>query len=157
MDFRVEKKKREATLTLSNGTVARGFVFLSGCSATHSGAETVKELLNSGTGFVPFELLERDGTRTLLYNRQHIVLVTLPDDAEVRDTPGYDVAVTRAVSLLLSNGTELMGFVRVTQPEGRDRLSDHARFSEPFWHIETPTAALIVNSTHVLQLMDVNP
>jgi hypothetical protein len=155
-DLRVKKERAAATITLSNGAVARGSVFVSGFSALHSGPETIKDLLNNGGTFFPFEVTESGTLLTRLYNREHVVFVRLPTDHEVREDPEYDVSDRRAVSVLLSTGERLNGFVRVARPMGRDRLSDHARFCDRFWYFETPDAAIIVNASHVLELMELN-
>ena len=47
-EFRIEKRRTEATLTLSTGAIARGCFFLSGSRANRSGPERVADLLNAG-------------------------------------------------------------------------------------------------------------
>jgi twitching motility protein PilT len=48
--------------------------------------ERLVDLLNEETGFVPFETHHEDGTRTVLFNRDHIVLIVLDDnDASFKD------------------------------------------------------------------------
>src|SRR5688572_33236053 len=54
-EFRVEKSRADATLTLSNGTSVHGCFFISGTSRTHAGPEGVKDVLNSEAGFFPFD------------------------------------------------------------------------------------------------------
>src|SRR5262245_19738639 len=53
--FRVEKRRVEAELTLSSGERLKGCFFLATSSATHPGPERVVDLLNSEQGFFPFE------------------------------------------------------------------------------------------------------
>jgi hypothetical protein len=113
----------------------------------------VWDLLNSETGLFPFEITDAEGTRTILVNREHVVTVALADNEATGD-PGYAVATRRAVSLLLSTGERLEGFVRVYRPEGHDRLSDWARQSELFRYLETIDAMLIVNSTHIVEISE---
>ena len=60
-DFRVEKSRAEATLTLSNGMSVRGFFFVSGNSRTHQGPESVKDVLNSETGILSVRGRAADG------------------------------------------------------------------------------------------------
>ena len=91
-EFRVEKSRVEATLTLSNGTSVHGYFFIAGNSRTHVGPEGVSDVLNSETGFFPFDAQRADGSRTVLYNRDHVVFVALADTAEPRRDSGYDVA-----------------------------------------------------------------
>ena len=42
----------------------------------------VSDLLNAGPGFFPFEIQEDTGSRTVLYNRAHVVVVGLAENEE---------------------------------------------------------------------------
>ena len=73
-DFRVEKTRAQAALTLSNGQFVTGCFFVAGGSARREGPERVGDLLNSEPGFFPFEIVEADGPRTVLFHRDHVVM-----------------------------------------------------------------------------------
>ena len=94
------------------------------------------------------------GSSTILYNREHLVMVKLGDRDEARNDPGYDVATVRIVAMLFSNGTRLRGAVRVYRPHGRDRLSDFARAAETFRYLEARDATYLFNVRHVLELTE---
>jgi len=153
-EFRVEKRRVDATVTLSSGLSTRGYFFTAGTAATHDGPERVGELLNGEEGFFPFEIHEAQGTRTVLYNRAHVIIVGLNDNEEDR-VPGYAVASRRFVSILLSNGQRVVGSVRVYRPKGRDRLSDWTRQPDTFRYLETGDLTLLVNATHVVDISEV--
>jgi len=156
-EFRVEKRRAEAVLTLTTGAAAQGCFFLAGSRASQGGPERVADLLNAETGFFPFELHADASPHTVLYNRSQVVLVTLLDDTiEAQLDPGYSVATERRVRMLLSNGNTIEGSVRVYRPTGRDRLSDYARLPEVFRYIETPDATVIVNSAHIVELREMS-
>jgi hypothetical protein len=154
-EFRVEKQRAEAALTLSGGESTHGYFFVAGGSARHAGPERVGDLLNSEAVFFPFEIHDAAGVRTELFNRRHVVMVAIGDDEASRD-PGYSVARRREVSILLSNGQRVMGAIRVYKPEGRDRLSDWARDPEIFRYVETDQTTLIVNMAHVIEVNEVS-
>jgi hypothetical protein len=156
-EFRVQKSRAEATLTLSNGTSVHGWFFTSGNCRSHPGPEGVKDVLNSERGFFPFDVDRPGGCETILLNRDHILFVQLTDRTEPRRDPGYDVATERKVAMLLSNGTRLRGAVRVFRPQGRDRLSDFARNDEMFRYLEAENATYIVNVRHLLELAEETP
>ena len=156
-EFRVEKSRVEATLTLSNGTIVHGCFFTSRNSRTHTGPEGVRDVLNSETGFFPFDTLRADGSHTILYNRDHVIFASIADTHEPRRDPGYDVATQRIVTMLMSNGTRLHGAVRVFCPEGRDRLSDFARAGETFRYLESEHDTYIINVHHVVELSEEIP
>ena len=153
-ELRVEKSRVEATLTLANGTSVHGCFFIAGNSRTHTGPEGAKDVLNGETGFIPFDTRCADGSRTVLYNRDHIVFVALADKGEPRRDPGYDVATQKTVAMLMTNGTRLNGAVRVFRPQGRDRLSDFTRASETFRYLEAEHATYIINIHHVVELKE---
>ena len=156
-EFRVEKSRAEATLTLSNGSSAHGCFFISGNSRTHAGPEGVNDVLNAETGFFPFEARRPEGVRTILYNRDHVVFVALADKGEPRRDPGYHVAKERIVTMLMSNGTRLRGAVRVFRPQGNDRLSDFTRTGQTFRYLETEHATYIINVHHLVELTEETP
>ena len=115
--------------------------------------ERVGDLLNQETGFFPFEIQTADGTQTVLYNRAHVITVTLTESEAARD-PGYAVAKRRDVWILLSDGRRIRGVVRVYRPEGRDRLSDWARQPETFRYVETDEGTLLVNAAHIVAVTE---
>jgi hypothetical protein len=154
-EFRVEKRRAEAALTLTTGATVRGCFFLAGSRANHGGPERVADLLNAETGFFPFELKSDGAPHTVLYNRSQLVVVTLLENAvEAQLDPGYSLATEREVRMLLSTGETVEGRVRVYRPTGRDRLSDYARLPEMFRYIETDAATLIVNSAHIVEIRE---
>src|SRR5687768_4533418 len=153
-EFRIQKSRAKATLVLSNGMSVHGSFFISGDSRTHPGPESVRDLLNSETGFFPFDACRFEDTTTILYNRDHLVFVELKDTGEPCRDPGYDVAVEKVVTMLMSNGVRLRGAVRVFRPHGSDRLSDFARAQEPFRYLEAGKVTYIINVHHVVELAE---
>jgi hypothetical protein len=151
-EFRVEKKHRDAVITLTSGACVTGHFFLAPASPTIDGPERLCELLNDETGFFPFET---EGGDTVLYNRDHIVTVEVFDD-EARRDPGYAIARARTVSLRLSNGQRLDGSVRVYRPPGHGRLSDWARHGPRFRYVEGEHATFLVNVDHIVDAREVS-
>jgi hypothetical protein len=156
-EYRVEKRRAQAVLTLSTGSRVRGCFFLASSRASQGGPERVVDLLNSESGFFPFELSAERGAPSALYNRSQVVLVTLLDNpTEAQLEPGYSLATERLVRMLLSNGAEIVGSVRVYRPTGRDRLSDYARLPDTFRYVETEDGTLIVNWGHIVELREIS-
>jgi hypothetical protein len=154
-EFRIEKRRAEAALTLTTGTTVRGCFFLSDSSASHAGPERVVDVLNAETGFFPFELHAGDAPYTVLYNRTQLVLVTLLEETiEAQLDPGYSVAPERPIRMILSSGQMVVGRVRIYRPSGRDRLSDYARAPEIFRYVETADGTVIVNADHIVELRE---
>ena len=122
-------------------------------SARQPGPERVGDLLNSESGFFPFETEDAGGIRTVLCNRSQVLVVALAENEATRD-PGYEVATRRTVSILLSNGQRVRGAVRVYRPMEHDRLSDWAREPEIFRYVETGAATLLVNAAHIIEVSE---
>jgi hypothetical protein len=154
-ELRFEKHRAEAVVTLVTNENIKGCFFTAAGSARRDGAERIGDLLNSESGFFPFEIPVDGGTLTVLYNRVHVIAVRVMDD-EARRDPGYEVATRRTVSLLLSNSQRVNGEVRVYRPEGRDRLSDWTRQPEVFRYVEAKDATYIVNAAHIVAVTEVS-
>jgi hypothetical protein len=154
-EFRFEKRRSSAVLSLVTGEIVRGCFFTASGTTHYEGAERIADLLNSEAGFFPFEVGPDHPGRTVLYNRLHLVTVQVLDD-EARQDPGYYVAPQRFVSILLSNNQRMDGAVRVYRPEGHDRVSDWTRQPEIFRYVETPDATFIVNAAQIVSLTEVH-
>jgi len=143
--YRFEKRRVEATITIVGGDATHGWFFVAG--------ERVGELLNQEHGFFPFEIQTGDTGTTVLYNRAHVITVTLSESEAARD-PAYAVAKRRDVWIMLSDGRRLRGVVRVYRPEGRDRLSDWARQPETFRYVDTDEGTVLVNAGHIVAVTE---
>lgn len=151
-EFRVEKRREAADVTLVTGATLSGVFFLAGSSQIHTGPERVGDVLNQEPGFFPFEC----GGETSLINRAHVLKVTLPAEMiEAQLDAGYDVATRRHVKFLLTTGESITGHVVVFRPPGRDRLSDYAHIDERFRYIELADRTLLINSAHIVALTEV--
>jgi len=155
-EFRIEKRRAEAELTLSTGIRVKGTFFLASSSAVHAGPERVGDLLNADQGFFPFELTGDGNPQTVLYNRAHVTMIALPPSVvEAQLDPGYELAIKRRVSIMLSTGTRVAGTVSMYRPVGHDRLSDYAHIAEAFRYLETSDHTLIINSAHIVELQEI--
>ena len=152
-EFRVEKRREAAEITLSTGAIMAGHFFLSGSSQLHAGPERVGDLLNLEPGFFPFEAPNGE---TSLINRAHVIKVVLPEHViEAQLDDGYNLATRRHVSMLLSSGEKVTGHVAVYRPPGRDRLSDYAHIDDRFRYVEQSDRTLLINSLHIVSLLEV--
>ena len=150
--FRFEKERVSATLTLAPGTTVSGSFFVAAHTSVHQARERVGDLLNAQQGFFPFEL--HDGS-TVLFNRTHLVTVALdagPSEAE--QDPGYPGAMQRQVGMLLSTGTRVKGVVAMYSAPGHDRLSDYTREPLSFHYVVTQKNTLIINAAHIVELAE---
>jgi hypothetical protein len=151
-EFRFEKIRVPAELTLSSGPPVPGTFFVAGSASDHDGPERVGDLLNAEPGFFPFQ---RDDGSTTLYNRAQLVLASLPaTPGEAESEPGYAVAKKLHVSMVLTTGQTISGTVPVYRPRGNDRLSDYAQIRQPFRYLLTGDRELLVNTAFVVELRE---
>jgi hypothetical protein len=151
-EFRVEKRRQPAELTLVTGATLAGVFFLASASHLHTGPERVSDMMNLELGFFPFET----EAGTTLVNRTHVLKVALSAQmVEAELNAGYDVATRHKVSVLLTTGDTVVGNVVVALPRGRDRLSDYARTEEQFRYLELEDRTLLINSAHIVALTEV--
>jgi hypothetical protein len=127
-EFRIEKRREPADVTLVTGATVSGVFFLAGSSQVHSGPERVGDVLNIDAGFFPFE----SNGETSLINRAHVLKV------------------------VLTTGEVVTGHVVVFRPPGRDRLSDYAHIDERFRYVELADRTLLINSAHIVALSEVH-
>ena len=152
-ELRVEKRRSEAIIRLTTGETVSGNFFTGDGSARHAGPERIGDLLNADSGFFPFEVLGESGPRTMIYNRAHVVIVTVSNDEPSQD-PGYNVATRRTVCMRVSTGERLAGAICVYRPEGHNRLSDWSKSRDQFHYLETETSTFLVNSAHIVEVSE---
>lgn len=151
-EFRVEKRREAADVTLVTGATLAGDFFLADSSPGHAGPERVGELLNHENGFFPFE----SGGRTSMINRANVVKVSLSRQLiEPQLNAGYEVAPRQHVKVLLTTSEEITGDVVVFQPDGHHRLSDYAHVPESFRYLELDDRTLLINSAHIVAMTEV--
>jgi hypothetical protein len=151
-ELRVDKRRTPAEVTLVTGATLAGSFFLAGDSQGHVGPERIGDLLNSVSGFFPFE----SGGETTMINRAHVLKVALPSlIIEGELDAGYDVAPRHQVSFLLTTGEVIVGQVVVFLPPGRDRLSDYAQIEDRFRYVELADRTLLINAAHIVALTEV--
>jgi hypothetical protein len=151
-EFRIEKRREAADVTLVTGATLSGVFFLAGSSQLHTGPERVGELLNLEPGFFPFEC----NGETSLINRAHVLKVALPPQMiEPQLDAGYDVATRHHVKVLLTTGEAIIGHVVAFRPREHDRLSDYAHIDERFRYVELDDRTLLINSAHIVAFTEV--
>ena len=151
-EFRVEKRREAADVTLVTGATMSGVFFLASSSQLHTGPERIGDVMNFEPGFFPFE----SGGETSQINRAHVLKVVLPTlMIEAQLDAGYDVATRRHVKILLTTGETITGHVVVYRPAGHDRLSDYAQIDERFRYVELADRTVLVNSAHIVALTEV--
>jgi hypothetical protein len=153
--YHLDKRRVGARITLTNGNVVRGDLYLAHTTPSGAGPELVGDMLNAERGFFPLGIADSSGgpTRTALYNRAHVLVVRLvEEELELSFDASYAIAPRRSVALSLENGERLFGVLHVVMPDGRTRVSDYARTEDRFRYLETSDGTCVVNFDHVVEI-----
>ena len=135
--------RRRGEVLFSDGTRESGDFFVAPNSASHTGRESIAELLNGERSYIPLE--SRAGAVVLLQKRS-IVMVLLEAD-EMRKDLAYQRPITAQVCFL--SGESMEGTVYLDLPKSHSRLSDFLNYSKAFFYFEVGDKDYLVNSQFV--------
>jgi hypothetical protein len=137
---KIDKVKREAELTLSDGSRLKGSFFLYAQSPLREeGGELVFDVLNGEKRFIP---MEAPGGDMVLIQKDCVVTAKLAEKEWVADETYVKVIRVR-VSLL--SEAALDGKIFVDLPEERSRLSDFFNLHKGFFYLNVDGAQHLVN------------
>jgi hypothetical protein len=149
-ELRIPKHEVEAELTLENGEIRRGVLFLANAAADHTGAERVLDLLNGPADFIPLKTLDRPGV--LLMSRAAILLVrTAPESSPDEELP--EPAFHHGVEVTLRSGNTVKGALEYSQAPEHARILDYLSRAAQFFSIHQKEHVLHVNKQHVVHVV----
>lgn len=151
-DYRIEKIRRRVEVTLANGRLLQGDVFLQVHARMRSGQEEPLDLLNDESLFFPLVL--DSGDAYLVHKAQIAVVGTrLPerDDAAERGVVGMHVEIT------LVDGSTHIGSIFPEVRAARNRLIDILNDGvQPFHSLFTTDRLRLVNRHHIAYVRPVS-
>jgi hypothetical protein len=137
----------------------KGIVALAPHAGTHSGPETVLDLLNSNSRVVPVTR-PVDGT-TVLFTRLQIAWVLAGTEVgqEVVWPGTYRVTKEERVLVEMEDGGLLAGRIQMELPEDLNRASDFLNGEEDFFPLIARSGIYIINKAKVraTQLFEASP
>lgn len=147
--YRVEKSELSVVIFQADGSVMKGVVFLSACSYSHRGKQSLTGLLREAGDFFPFR--SEAGTFCIA-NKKTVTHIRFEpgDDGEAYESLGERVDV----DICFVGGEQLSGTVTIEMPEGRNRLFDFVNSTTGFFLLQNQEAHYLVN---VRQIRDVSP
>lgn len=147
--FRVTQRRIAARVALASGAHLTGEFACPARAHQQVGSENLADLLNDPAPFVPFFLADRP--QPVLLGKPAIRLVeVLRADAAPIAAVGED----RPVALLLADGTEFAGALRVVAPRGRTRTLDVINGAGAFLWLRAETQVLLVNVAVIVLVTD---
>ncbi|GAB6083448.1 hypothetical protein JCM30471_23620 [Desulfuromonas carbonis] len=143
--YQVEKLECPVTLFLCDGHVREGVIFLSPCSASHSGPETPLELFNDDAPFFAFR--KADDSFSLV-NKATICHLRFPPDPDAPPTFGHRLQVR----MVFLGGEVLKGTLTLEAPEGKGRLQDFLNTHHGFFLLDSGPAHYLVNPLLICEI-----
>jgi len=155
----VDKLRVQLDISEPGREPMKGIVALAPHAGTHSGRETVLDLLNSGSRIVPVTR-PADGT-TVLFTRLQIAWVLAGNEVG-RDVvwPGtYRVTKEERVLVEMEDGSLLAGRIQMELPEDLNRASDFLNGEEDFFPLIARAGIYLINKSKVraTQLFEASP
>ena len=148
--MRVDKIKRKATIVMSDGQKLDVSFFLSPFSESHSGGETVFDVVSSQNSFVP--LVDNETGEIVFMNKDHLMLIEL---LERESEPEIDPHPRSAqVQVEMINKEKLNGEVFIDMPQSRSRVSDYFNIFHQFISIHGSHGDLILNKAYIYSVTE---
>lgn len=147
--YRVEKTELPIVIFQADGSVMKGVVFLSACSYSHMGKQTLMSLLREAGDFFPFR---SEAGAFCVTNKKTITHIRFdpPEEGEAYESLGD----RENVDIRFVGGEQLSGTVTIEMPEGRSRLFDFINSAPGFFLLQNQDAFYMVNAK---QIRDVSP
>lgn len=143
--YRVDKREQPIALYLSDKVVQQGIVFLSPFASTHSGEETLLDLLREKEPFFPFR--DQEG-RFLLVNKNAVTHVAFR--ASQPQTPPWGTPLK--VRITFFGGERIEGTIILNMPDGKNRLLDYINAAPGFFALEGDDVQYVANGNLVREI-----
>jgi hypothetical protein len=145
--LRVEKFKCRANVHFSTGGSLDVHFFLGYHAETHSGPETLLDVLNADRAFVPIEDILMD--EVLLIGKTRVVYLELADSGPLVQGEGL---VKLPVTIELVNGETLRGNFLTDLPAESRRASDYLNLMPRYICLQSELRWLVINKAYVLSV-----
>ncbi len=147
--MRLEKIKRKATISRSDGLKQDVYFFLRDFAEEHSGKELFIDIMNSKATFIPLEDIE---TQDILFlNKSSVMFLELYERDLTEETK---LASEIPARIELTNGEILNGSFYVEMPQERSRVSDYINFSPEFIYLCREKGDVILNKAFVFSVKE---
>ncbi|MFC1829470.1 hypothetical protein ACFL0O_07665 [Thermodesulfobacteriota bacterium] len=146
--MQIDKIKRKATIVMINGPKRDVNFFLSQFSISHSGDETVLDVVSSQNSFIPLE--DNTSGEIVFVNKDKIMIIEL-----TKREHDPQIELNRAqVRVKMTNDENLEGEVFMDMPKSRSRVSDFFNIFHQFVCIYRDQGDLILNKDYILSVKE---
>lgn len=147
--YRVEKDELPVVVFQADGSIMKGVVFLSASAYSHTGQQTLFDLMKEPGDFFPFRSEAGD---FCVANKKTITHIRF--DPPENEIVSYALGTREDVNIKFVGGEQILGTVTIEMPEGRTRLFDFITAMKGFFPLQNQEAYYLVN---VSQIRDVRP
>ena len=141
---KIAKLKQKATIHESGGSTLEVNFHLRKIAEEHSGSETILDILNSKTSFIPLEDLTASGV--LFLNKSKVVRVALHERDLVQE---INIPLEVPVEVKLTDGEILVGNFLINMPPARSRVSDYLNYSPQYLYLCQEKGDIILNKAYM--------
>jgi hypothetical protein len=145
--LRIEKFKCRATVHFSTGGSLDVHFFLGYQAETHSGPETLLDVLNADRMFVPIEDILMD--EVLLIGKTRVVYLEAPNSSSLVEGENL---VKLPVTIELVNGETLRGKFLTDLPAESRRASDYLNLMPRYLCLQSEPHWLVINKSYILSV-----
>ena len=142
--MKIAKLKQKAIVYEGGGRKIEVNFHLRQIAEKHSGKETILDLLNSETNFIPLDELKTD--EIFFLNKSEIVRVELHEREKVQE---IKIPSEILVEVRLTNGDILVGNLLIDMPPARSRVSDYLNYSPQYIYLRQKEKDNILNKAYV--------
>lgn len=151
--LQVPTRTIDVELRIGHGEPFRGRVFASETTGTQPSVQLLLDLLNDEREFVPFDADEPAHGRIALGKRHIVSVQPTTVENEEPEQLGDPGDTDDPCSILLSDGSELIGRLRVPTPWSASRVLDKLNQAARFVPVVTEDGISIVHGSHIVRVL----
>lgn len=150
-ELRVPTIATMAEVACADGRVLVGRVFIPDGAFRHAGPMRPDEWINEPADFFPFLLQGEE--RTVLLNKEQVVVVTLAAAPELEPAPAQDMEGAQPV-VIECGAVRVEGELRLEMPEGHRRALDMLNEPARFLTVYAGARQHLVHKHHVTRVLE---
>lgn len=149
--YRIETTQKAVILTMRDGEVLRGNVFIHFSSYRPFELEDVSELLNADTPFFPLEL---ENSEVILVSKERVAEAAADRSDDAFDQPARETPTpTALLQIGLVGGEVRLGSIRLDSPPDRARVLDYLNaLTSRFLTLYTSNEARLINRSLIARV-----
>jgi hypothetical protein len=151
-ELRVPTNALEVEILTADGRAFHGRIFVPDVAATHRGPMRAAEWMNDTEGFFPFR--PADGSGSFLLNRNEVLVVTVPAEADADLDDPEESAGARKRVIVECRDRRFEGDVRIDMPPHLSRVSDFLNNPDPFLIVRDGARHHLIRKARITRVVE---